>query len=69
MDEARFEEIYELAMVEKNPARASSNLEFEIGTYLLKELDRGKIKDPNLREMLMWYKAYNALFDIENGNC
>ena len=66
MDEARFKEIYEQAIEDKDPIRALGDLEFEIGRYLLKLLDKGEIKDPILAEKLMWYKAYNVLYDLEN---
>jgi len=33
----------------------------------LEKLPQGKIKDPILVEKLMWYKAYNAIYDLENG--
>jgi len=66
MNETRFKEIYEQAIEDKDPIRALGDLEFEIGGYLLKLLDKGEIKDPILVEKLMWYKAYNAIHDIEN---
>jgi len=48
-----------------DPIRASGDLEIEIGEYLLELLDKGEIKDPILVEQLMWYKAYNVLYDLE----
>ena len=67
MDEVRFREIFEQAMENEDPIRALGDLEFEIGTYLIEQLDQDKIKDPILKEKLMWYKAYSVLFDMESG--
>ena len=68
MDKKEFEKIYIMAVNSGlDPSRQLGDIEFEIGAYLLKLLDQGKIKDPLLVEKLMWYKAYNALHDLENG--
>jgi len=52
MNEARFREIYEQAMEDKDPSRQLGDIEFEVGAYLLKQLDKGEIKDPILVEDL-----------------
>lgn len=67
MDKKEFEKIYIMAVNSGlDPIRQLGDIEFDIGRYLLKLLDKGKINDPTLVEKLMWYKAYNALNDIEN---
>ncbi|MFC2125991.1 hypothetical protein ACFLU5_14405 [Bacteroidota bacterium] len=63
-----FEEIYLIAAERKDPASHASQVEFEIGSYLLKKLDQGEIEDQELKEKLYWLKAYRSMFDFEIGD-
>ena len=67
MDEVRFREIFEQAMEDKYPEVSYSDLPYEILEHLVEQLGQGNISDPLLEEMLIRYKAYDILFDIENG--
>ena len=66
MDEVRFNKIYEQAATENGVSSDHIDAsDFEIVVYLLKQLNRGKIKDPILEGLLMQRKAYEIIFYIE----